>query len=125
MYTLKSDFLYNIDDLTDAIRPRRKTMLDRLVGRLSTGQIFGEQFLYEVHGPFVAPAPEPERKRPLTQRLIAALSGRLRGIAHQIRLRRAASELSHLDDRMLKDIGITRSEIDAAVSGALIRGRCN
>ena len=52
-----------------------------------------------------------------------ALSGRLGDIGRQRRLRRAANELSRLDDRMLKDIGITRSQIDPAAFGAPIRDR--
>jgi uncharacterized protein YjiS (DUF1127 family) len=40
------------------------------------------------------------------------------------RARRAAREMSMLDDRMLRDIGIGRSEIDyAALSGHLAGGR--
>lgn len=92
MYALKNDFFYDIDDLTDVIRPRRKTLLDRLVGRYAAGQI-----------------------------------GRLKAwssdMAHRHQQRRAALEMSRLDDRMLKDLGITRAEIEVAVSGALIRGR--
>ncbi|PTM41159.1 DUF1127 domain-containing protein [Bosea sp. 124] len=120
MYALKSDFLYDIDDLTDTIRPRRKTVLDRLVGRLAVGQIFREQFLYEVHGPFVASHSE-EPRRPPTAKLIGAALKRLRDIVRNIRSRRAASELSRLDDRILKDIGLTRSQIAAAAFGALNR----
>lgn len=122
MYALKSDFLHDTYDLTDAMRPRRKTVLDRLAGQLAIGQIFGEQFLYEVHGPFIAPDPEPAR-RPLATRLTEALSGRLSDIGRQRHLRRAAHELSRLDDRMLKDIGITRLQIEAAAFGAPIRDR--
>jgi uncharacterized protein YjiS (DUF1127 family) len=121
MHTLNGDLFFDVGDLADMIRPRRKTVIDRLVGRLAVGQIFGEQFLYEVHGPFVAPGREPAR-RPLTTRLIEALSRQLRGVARQVRLRRAANELSCLHDRLLKDMGITRSEIGAAVFGAPVRG---
>lgn len=120
MYALKSDFFYDIDDLADSLRPRRKSAIDRLVGRMAVGQIFGEKYLYEVHGPFVPPHLPPPR-RPLTTRLIEALAGRLRDIARHIRLRRAADELSRLDDRMLRDIGLTRWQIEAAALGVDMR----
>lgn len=119
MHTPNGDIFFDIGDLADMIRPRRKTVIDRLVGRLAVGQICGDHFLYEVHGPFVAPGREPIR-RPMTTRLIEALSGQLGGIARQVRLRRAANELACLDDSMLKDMGITRSEIDCAVFGTPI-----
>ncbi|RXT57181.1 hypothetical protein B6S44_01705 [Bosea sp. Tri-44] len=117
MYALKSDFLHDIDDLTDMLRPRTKSVLDRLVGRRAVGQILGEQFLYEVHGPFVPPHRKPAR-RPLTTRLIEALSGRLRSIRDRVQTRRAANALPSLDDRTLGDIGISRSEIEFAVRHA-------
>jgi uncharacterized protein YjiS (DUF1127 family) len=120
MYVLSSDFIYDIDDLTETIYPRRKTLLDRLVERLAVGQIFREQFLYEVHGPFIAPHNEKPR-RPPTATLIEVALKRLRDIVRNIRSRRAASELSRLDDRTLKDIGLTRSQIAAAAFGALNR----
>ena len=114
MHALRSDFFHDIDDLTDMLRPRAKSMFDRLIGRMAVGQIFGEQFLYEVHGPFLPPHQKPVR-RPLTTRLIEALSERLRRMRDKAELRQAAKALSELDDRMLKDIGITRSEIEFAV----------
>ena len=45
--------------------------------------------------------------------------------AWRCRLRRAAAirELRAWDDRMLKDVGLTRGEIRAAVDGELERGR--
>jgi uncharacterized protein YjiS (DUF1127 family) len=49
--------------------------------------------------------------------LVAALQ-RLRSvIEEERRARRAIIELERLDDRMLRDIGIDRSEIDRAVRG--------
>ncbi|HEV7328810.1 MAG TPA: DUF1127 domain-containing protein [Bosea sp. (in: a-proteobacteria)] len=114
MYALRDDFLHDIEDLTDMLRPRTKSVLDRLVGRRAVGQILGEQFLYEVHGPFVPPHRKPAR-RPLTTRLIEALAGRLRRFRDRVQMRRVANALPSLDDRTLRDIGISRSEIEFAV----------
>jgi uncharacterized protein YjiS (DUF1127 family) len=124
MYALNNDFFYDIDDLTDVIRPRKKTLLDRLVGRYASGQILSGQFLYEVHGPFDAVPAAPVR-RPFLGRLADWLKAVASDMAHRNQLSRAAQEMSRLDDRMLKDIGITRTEIEAAVSGALTFSLCN
>lgn len=124
MYALDNDFFYDIDDLTDVIRPRKKTLLDRLVGRYATGQILNGGFLYEVHGPFDTIPAAPVR-RPVLGRLADWLKALASDMAHRNQLRRAALEMSRLDDRMLKDIGITRAEIEAAVSGALTFSLCD
>lgn len=113
MLALRNDFLHDIDDLTDMLRPRTKSVLDRLVGRRAVGQILGERFLFEVHGPFVPPHQKPAR-RPLATRLIEALAGRLRRIRDGVQTRHAANALPSFDDRTLRDIGISRSEIDFA-----------
>lgn len=52
---------------------------------------------------------------------VLALRGtrRARGLSAQHRLRRAVRELHRLDDRMLRDIGVTRGEIESAVRDGL------
>jgi uncharacterized protein YjiS (DUF1127 family) len=44
---------------------------------------------------------------------------RASGLSAQRRLRRAVRELHRLDDRMLRDIGVTRGEIESAVRDGL------
>lgn len=121
MYALKNDFFYDIDDVADVITPRRKTIVDRLVGRQAVGQIVGDRFHYEVHGPFDTTPATPKPSRLVS--LIATLAAWAAEAARRSRLHRASLELSQLDDRMLKDIGISRGEIMAAVSGAAIHRR--
>ena len=124
MYALNNDFFYDIDDLTDVIRLRQKTLLDRLVGRYASGHIPGGRFPYDVPGPFDAVPAAPVR-RPFLGWLTDWLKALASEMAHQNQLRRAALEMTRLDDRMLKDIGITRTEIEAAVSGALTFSLCD
>jgi uncharacterized protein YjiS (DUF1127 family) len=50
-------------------------------------------------------------------RLVAALKRLRSAIESERQSRRAALELERLDDRMLRDIGIGRSEIDRVVRG--------
>jgi len=51
----------------------------------------------------------------LLRRYREALAGALRNTAEEWIIRRAIDELSALDDRMLRDIGLTRSEIESTV----------
>lgn len=124
MHTLKRDLLYDIGGLTRLIPPRRKSLVEHLLGRLAIGQILREQFVYEVHGPYVAADPGQIRC-PFSKRLIDGLSAWTSRLVRRRRLRRAASDLAELDDRLLRDIGLTWAEIDAAVFGAPIRARHN
>ena len=45
----------------------------------------------------------------------------VRAIAHEMRMRRDIGQLEQLNDRMLADIGISRSEIQSAARGRLWR----
>jgi len=48
-------------------------------------------------------------------RLFAALAKARSAIQSELRAHRDAAELASMDDRMLRDIGISRSEIDSLV----------
>jgi len=48
-------------------------------------------------------------------RLVAALAKARSAVQSELRARRDAAELASKDDRMLRDIGISRSEIDSLV----------
>lgn len=65
--------------------------------------------------------------RPLVQSAIALIGATLRFVAAAIRRqherRRAEAQLISLDDRMLKDIGLSRGEIMAAVHGLPTKSR--
>jgi uncharacterized protein YjiS (DUF1127 family) len=48
-------------------------------------------------------------------RIVAGIQMCRASLAERRRIRRASGELERLDDRMLRDIGVTRSEIGRAV----------
>ena len=52
----------------------------------------------------------------LPQRLRRVLAPLLRALSHRLEVRR----LAYLDDRMLKDIGLTRAEVEGALSAPLL-----
>lgn len=55
-----------------------------------------------------APATKPAASSAVLDRVLAAL----RGILHEIRVRRAANELRAISPALLKDMGISRADID-------------
>ena len=69
--------------------------------------------LYENQG---IAAPEDALLRSLwTKRSFAQLRRLISALSRELEVRRAAWELSALDDRMLRDIGISRSDIQRMV----------
>lgn len=113
--------LIETDNLSEVIRPRRRTLLDRLIGCLAVGQIWGDQYVYEVHGPYVI----PDRSQQSSRRLFAPVVAVLTTFVRRQHARRAIHEMSRLDDRMLKDIGLTRLDIAFAAKGCLSRAGLN
>ena len=72
--------------------------------------------LYEIHGIVVR---RRGRSRPIVRRLVARILAFVtivkRAIKAELAARRATAELAYLDDRMLRDIGLSRSEIENRV----------
>ena len=53
----------------------------------------------------------------LARRSVQPVASVLRALSHRVEVRRLAS----MDDRMLRDIGLTRTDIDGALSEPLLR----
>jgi hypothetical protein len=68
--------------------------IKRLLARLAIGQILREEYLYEVHGPFVAVA-SVRRTRSFSKRLTDKLSASIRGLAYWSHLHRKATNARH------------------------------
>jgi uncharacterized protein YjiS (DUF1127 family) len=79
------------------------------------------QSLNETHGISAPPRRQPRWRslaRLATARIFAVLKGIKKAIDAELAARQAIVELASMDDRMLRDLGITRGEI-----GSLIRRR--
>jgi uncharacterized protein YjiS (DUF1127 family) len=72
--------------------------------------------LHEIHGIVVR---RHGRSRPIVRRLaariLAFVSTVKRAIEAELAVRRARAELAEMDDRMLRDIGLLRCEIESRV----------
>jgi uncharacterized protein YjiS (DUF1127 family) len=76
-------------------------------------ELHSRQSLYEVHG---ISARDKARLQVLwTTGIFAVLTRVKSALRAEVQARRAASELAGLDDRMLRDIGVSRSDIERAV----------
>jgi uncharacterized protein YjiS (DUF1127 family) len=122
MHALKRDVVYEFSGLTGPFPPRRKSLASYLEARLAIGQILREQFVYEVHGPYVCDA-ELKPARPSPAWRFARVLGWLSGLERWIRARRAENEVGELDERLLRDIGLTAGEVHDAVFGAPLRAK--
>ena len=71
------------------------------------------QSLYNVHG--ITSRPRRRTHSHVLARLLAIALKLELTLRAELRARRAATELRQMDDRMLHDIGIVRSEIDDVV----------
>ena len=77
-------------------------------------EIHSRQSLYEVHGVGARTRTQSWLLQ-LIQGIVRLLAKLARALMTEIQARRAAAELHSLDDRMLRDIGVNRCEIDRVV----------
>ena len=71
--------------------------------------------LYVTHGIIVQPKPTPRARR---AEALRALWARMRvALRHELEVRRAVAEFETFSDRMLADLGISRSDIKHVVRG--------
>ena len=102
-----------------SIRPLAPTF-PTAVAQAST--LLGDQLCFEVNEPFGGESARQKRSNWLS-RLWAGFAAFRHKAAQRRHDRQIASELSQLDDRTLRDIGLSRLEIDAAIARALHGGR--
>ena len=79
-------------------------------------EMHSRKSLYDIHGISTQP-----RWRVLARlgiaRILAVLKGITKAIEAELAVRRAITELTSMDDRMLRDLGITRGEIQNTIRG--------
>ena len=85
-------------------------------------ELHSRQSLYEIHGISDAPPRRRKRRRPLARlaiaRVLAVLKSMKAAIEAELAARYANTELASMNDHMLRDLGITRSEIESTVRRA-------
>ncbi|PZN94668.1 MAG: hypothetical protein DCF30_20030 [Hyphomicrobiales bacterium] len=105
------------------VRPSIRTLAPSLPAALAvTPTLLGEQARFDVSRPLDSDAAEQKRWNWLS-RLGTGFAVFRHKTAQRRRNRQIARELSVLDDRTLRDIGLSRPEIDAAIARALRGGR--
>ena len=87
-------------------------------------EMHSQRSLYQVHGISAAPLPRSRQGsmvRLVITRLLAALKRIREAIGYELEARRAITELSDMNDHMLRDLGITRGEIEGVVRQARVK----
>ncbi len=81
-------------------------------------EMHSQRSLYEIHGISAPPRRQSRRgriaRRAIT-RLLAVLKRMKAAIEAELAARHAIEELARMNDHMLRDLGITRSEIESTV----------
>ena len=85
-------------------------------------EMHSRQSLYAVHG--ISVGTRTRSRSHGIRRLFAMLSRLTASFKAELRARRAAAELAGKDDRMLRDMGIDRGEIESAVRRSATASRC-
>jgi uncharacterized protein YjiS (DUF1127 family) len=78
-------------------------------------EMHSRQSLYDIHGISIERRRRQSRliARLLIAQVVALLTKLKRAIQSELAIRRAMNELAEMDDHMLRDVGINRSEIEA------------
>ena len=79
-------------------------------------EMHSQASLYQIHGIVVR---RRGRSRPIVRRLVVRILAFMmivkRAIEAELAARQAMAELAEMDDRMLRDLGLSRSEIENRV----------
>ena len=79
-------------------------------------EMHSQASLYEIHGIVVR---RGRRSRPIVRRIVAGILAFVaivkRAIEAELAARQAMADLAEMDDRMLRDLGLSRSEIENRV----------